>query len=126
MVQLTSYEANSHRVRLIESMKAAGVPDALAVGIINVLADAGFDHLSELEGRYCSGSNVVTMVQTTIDPIIPHVLRFPSVTEIIPTLLFRYDQIIADPEQKRRNTSNAYARLAVQIHPEQVHITGEA
>ena len=126
MTDSTESKANTHRFHVIESMTSAGIPDALAIGIVNVLADAGFSQLSELEELDRSKSNIVTLVQTTPNPTFTHFLRFPPVIEILPTLLLRHDQRVTDPERKRRSTSHAYARFAVKSSTEHVLILTQA
>jgi len=91
----TMVENNNNRQQVIESLTAAEVPEVLATGIADVLAEAGFKKLA------------VRPYQTSR----PSLLRFPPIAKILPTLVLSHDQRIELPAQKRQHNMYAYTRL---------------
>ncbi len=105
-------QTNAFRRRVIESLTAADVPEVLADGIADVLAEAGFKRLSTSPSQTVSAAPVLVPTVNCIKSTIPSFLRFNSIIETLPTLVLRHDQRIGQLTQKRQHNMYAYARLA--------------
>jgi hypothetical protein len=104
-------KSNAYRQRVVESLIAAEVPEVLAVGIADVLAEAGFKQLGSCTRvSDIIAPNLVTPIKSS-GTIIPRILRFPPISETLPTLILRHDQRIGCSAQKRQHNKYAYERL---------------
>jgi hypothetical protein len=104
-------EINTCRQRVVEGLTAAEVPEVLATGIADILAEAGFKLLTASSGH---ADNTARTSVTAVEPSptsISGFLGFFPVAETLPTLVLKYDQRIELPAQKRRHKMHGYERL---------------
>ena len=98
--------------RALESLMAAGAPEELAVGIINVLVNAGCMQgpaASEAATEKCS-AEVASL--SYLQKSTPAFLRFSPIKATLPTLLLNYDQRIDVARDRRNRDMYSYARMA--------------
>lgn len=105
-------QSDKCRQRVVESLIAADVPEALAVGIADVLVEAGFKRLSA--GSTQSERAALALVSSKDIGITatPSFLRFPPITKTLPTLLLKHDQRIDGAAEKRQLNMYRYTRMA--------------
>lgn len=102
----TMVENNNNRQQVIKSLTAAEVPEVIAIGIADVLAEAGFKQLA------------VRPYQASR----PSLLLFPPIAKTLPALVLSHDQRIELPAQKRQHNMYAYTRLVAKSCQENVLI----
>ena len=111
-------QSDKCRQRVVESLIAADVPEALAVGIADVLARAGFDRLS-VSSTQSEQAALVSSRDIDITASLAF-LRFPPIVKILPTLLLTHDQRIDGAAEKRQLNMYRYARMAARNRSQKV------
>jgi hypothetical protein len=113
-------QSDKCRQRVVESLIAADVPEALAVGIADVLVEAGFERLSASPPQ--SERAAMALVSSRDIDITASLsfLRFPPITKTLPTLLLKHDQRIDGVAAKRQLNMYRYTRMAAQNRPNKV------
>ena len=100
------------RDRVLESLMTAGVPEQLAISIIDILVKAGCMHgtaASKLDKKLCV-SESLSLPQNKKG--LPVFLRFPLIHDTLPALLSTYKQRVDAADGRRFRDMYSYARLA--------------
>jgi hypothetical protein len=103
-------QVETHWQDVLESLQGIGVPCRLAMGIADILHEAGFTGPAEAQGaavlpRKCPRPR--SAFRANIDQ---------EIENVMPQLWCRHDRRGAQPEHQRRQTAYQYGRLAVLNH----------